>query len=486
MLRGIMAECDSARVLIVDDEKSMRELLAIALEPEGHAVRTVPSVSAARNALAGDAYDLVVSDISMPGETGLDLLEEIRRLTPDLPVILITAYASMEAAKKAFALGVYDCIDKGASFNVAEFRTTVRNALDSRRTREENRNLKQQLHARHGPGTLVMASPAMKAVQEMVDRVAPTPATVLITGESGTGKEVVARAIHYASTRSKAQFVSINCGALPAELLESELFGHVKGAFTGAVAAKKGLFQVAASGTVFLDEIGEMPLPAQVRLLRVLQERTIRMVGGTEEVPVDTRVLAATNADLGAMVSAGRFREDLFYRINVIPISLPPLRHRREDIPVLADLFARRISGELERTFVGFLPEAMEAMESYPWPGNVRELENAVRRAVTLCADGAIPPSTLPAEVLGQRGLVVGPPSTDTAATILPDGEKVDQFLDHLKADLMQQALADCNYVQMEAARKLGMSFRSFRYYAKQFKLDVRPPGKGAGSGLGE
>ena len=237
-----MTERDSARVLIVDDEKSMRELLAIALEPEGLAVRTVPSVPAARDALAGEAYDLVVSDISMPGESGLDLLEEIRRLTPELPVILITAYASMEAAKKAFSLGVYDCIDKGASFNVAEFRTTVRNALESRRTREENRNLKEQLHARHGPGTLVMASPAMKAVQEMVDRVAPTPATVLITGESGTGKEVVARAIHYASPRDQAPFVSINCGALPAELLESELFGHVKGAFTSAISQREGRF----------------------------------------------------------------------------------------------------------------------------------------------------------------------------------------------------------------------------------------------------
>jgi two-component system response regulator PilR (NtrC family) len=481
-----MTECDSARILIVDDEKSMRELLAIALEPEGHTVRTVPSVPAARDALAGDTYDLIVSDISMPGETGLDLLEEIRRLTPDVPVILITAYASMEAAKKAFALGVFDCIDKGASFNVEEFRTVVRNALESRRTREENRNLKDQLHARHGPGTLVMASSAMKSVQEMVDRVAPTPATVLIMGESGTGKEVVARAIHYASNRSQAPLVSINCGALPAELLESELFGHVKGAFTGAVAAKKGLFQVAVNGTVFLDEIGEMPLPAQVRLLRVLQERTIRMVGGTEEIPVDTRVLAATNADLSGMVADGRFREDLFYRINVIPIFLPPLRERREDIPLLADVFARRIAKELGRSFSGFQPEAMAAMEACPWPGNVRELENAVRRAVTLCAEGPIPLATLPAEVLGKSPAGSGGAATDAAATVLPDGEKVDHFLDHLKAELMQQALADCNYVQMEAARKLGMSFRSFRYYAKQFKLDVRPPGKGAGSGSGE
>ena len=481
-----MTERDSARVLIVDDEKSMRELLAIALEPEGLAVRTVPSVPAARDALAGEAYDLVVSDISMPGESGLDLLEEIRRLTPDLPVILITAYASMEAAKKAFSLGVYDCIDKGASFNVVEFRTTVRNALESRRNREENRNLKEQLHARHGPGTLVRASPAMKAVQERVDRVAPTPATVLITGESGTGKEVVARAIHYASPRDQAPFVSINCGALPAELLESELFGHVKGAFTGAVAAKKGLFQVAVSGTVFLDEIGEMPLPAQVRLLRVLQERSIRMVGGTEEIPVDARVLAATNADLAGMVAAGRFREDLFYRINVIPIALPPLRRRQEDIPVLADLFARRICEELGRAFSGFEPATMEALESYPWPGNVRELENAIRRAVTLCAEGLIPTATLPPEVLGRSGAAPGSPAAEAPATVLPDGEKVDHFLDHLKAELMQQALADCKYVQMEAARKLGMSFRSFRYYAKQFKLDVRPPGRGTGSGSGE
>lgn len=479
-----MARSDRSRVLIVDDEKSMRELLVIALAPEGHTVKAVPSVPAARTALAGEAYDLVVSDISMPGESGLDLLEEIRRGDPGLPVILITAYASMESAKRAFALGVFDCIDKGASFNVEEFRVTVRNALESRRAREENKLLKQELRARHGSGSMVMDSPAMRAVGEMIERVAPTPSTVLITGESGTGKEVVARAIHDVSSRAGAPFVSINCGALPADLLESELFGHVKGAFTGAVSAKKGLFQAASGGTIFLDEIGEMPLPAQVKLLRVLQERTIRPVGGTEEIDVETRVLAATNADLAGRVADGRFRADLFYRINVIPIALPPLRQRREDIPVLADLFARRISVEMDKEFSGFLPEAMAAMEAYGWPGNVRELENAMRRAVTLSSAGPIRLDALPPDVREPEQRVV-PDAVGTPPPALPPGEKMDQYLDHLKAHLMQETLAACNYVQVDAARRLGMSFRSFRYYAKQFKLEVRPPVNGASPGSG-
>ncbi len=469
-----MADSDPSRILIVDDEKSMRELLTIALEPEGHQVRAVPSVAAAREAMAREAFDLVVSDIAMPGETGIDLLAEVRRGSPELPVILITAYASMESAKKAFALGVYDCIDKGASFNVDEFRATVRNALDSRRARQENRMLKQQLRRRHGPGSLVAASPAMRTVLDLIDRVAPTPSTVLITGESGTGKEVVARAIHYCSPRAEAPFVSINCGALPSELLESELFGHVKGAFTGAVAAKPGLFQTARGGTVFLDEIGEMSPPAQVRLLRVLQERTIRMVGGTEEIPVDVRVLAATNADLTARVADGSFREDLFYRINVIPIALPPLRQRREDIPVLARTFAERHARELGRELGGFSPAAMAALERHAWPGNVRELENAVQRAVTLSRDGSIEMDALPEEVRHAASAEAPAASGDE---MLPVGESVDRYLDQIKARLMTRALEESGFVQVEAARRLGMSFRSFRYFAKQYGLDVRPPG---------
>jgi len=487
-----VAEGDRARILIVDDEKSMRELLTIALEPDGHQVRSVPSVAAARDALAGEPYDLVVSDIAMPGETGLDLLAEVRRTSPELPVILITAYASMDSAKRAFSLGVYDCIDKGASFNVDEFRTTIRNALDSQRTKQENRLLRRQVRSQHRPGSLVAVSPKMRLVCDLIERVAPSPSTVLITGESGTGKEVVARAIHYDSPRAEAAFVSINCGALPAELLESELFGHVKGAFTGAVSAKKGLFQVARGGTVFLDEIGEMPRPAQVRLLRVLQERTIRMVGGTEEIPVDARVLAATNADLAARVTQGSFREDLFYRINVIPIPLPPLRERREDIPVLAELFLGRIAEELGKSMGGFTPEAMRILEGYSWPGNVRELENAVQRAVTLATCDQVGIEALPAEIAdeGER-----PPGTPVGATpaeeddeqILPQGTNVDQYLDHIKASLMIRALEESNYIQVEAARRLGMTFRSFRYFVKQFNLDVRPhrgrSGQNGGSG---
>jgi DNA-binding NtrC family response regulator len=484
-----MVESERARVLIVDDEKSMRELLTIALEPEGHQVRAVPSVPAARHALAREPFDLVVSDIAMPGETGLDLLADVRQNNPELPVILITAYASMDSAKRAFALGVYDCIDKGASFNVDEFRATVRNALDSHRARQENQLLRQQLRSQHGPGTMVAASPKMRTVCNLIERVAPTPSTVLITGESGTGKEIVARTIHYSSPRAEAPFVSINCGALPSELLESELFGHVKGAFTGAIAAKKGLFQVARGGTVFLDEIGEMPPPAQVRLLRVLQERTIRMVGGTEEIPVDARVIAATNADLAARVAGSSFREDLFYRINVIPIALPPLRERREDIPILAELFAQRFSEEMGRALVGFTPEAMRALEAYQWPGNVRELENCVQRAMTLSAGERVAVEALPAEIGGPAAAASRPPPVAAphleGEMLLPEGENVDRYLDHIKAGLMTRALEESNYIQVEAARRLGMSFRSFRYFVKQYNLEVRPHRKRTGQSDG-
>ena len=468
-----------ARVLIVDDETSMRELLTIALAPEGHAVETAPSVAAAREALARRPFDLVVSDLAMPGESGLDLLAEIRSATPELPVILITAYASMEAAKKAFALGVYDCIDKGASFSGEEFRVRVRHALESRAARQENRLLRGQLRARHGLGTLVAASAGMRAVLALIERVAPTASTVLLTGESGTGKEVVARAIHWTSPRAEAPFVSINCGAMPAELLESELFGHVKGAFTGAVAAKKGLFEVARGGTLLLDEIGEMPPAAQVRLLRVLQERTIRLVGGTEEVAVDVRVLAATNADLAARVAAREFREDLYYRINVIPIHLPPLRERLEDLPLLAEAFARRFAAEMGKPYDGFAPAAMTALEAHDWPGNVRELENAVQRAVALSPGPLIPVEALPGEP--GRGAVpdrTGVRGARSAATdggqLLPPGSSLDDHLDATRRELMERALEAAGHVQTEAARRLGMTFRSFRYFAKQYGLNTR------------
>ncbi|MFQ5719467.1 MAG: sigma-54-dependent transcriptional regulator [Acidobacteriota bacterium] len=476
-----MADVQPTRVLIVDDEKSMRDLLAIALEPDGHRVSTVPSVVDARRAMAKEPFDLVVSDIAMPGESGIDLLEEIRGDDPELPVILITAYASMEAAKRAFSLGVFDCIDKGASFSVEEFRATVRNAIDSRQTREENRRLRKQLISRHGPGSLVANSDAMRSVAELIERVAPTTSTVLISGESGTGKEVVARTIHYSSPRAKSAFVSINCGALPQSLLESELFGHVKGAFTGAVAAKKGLFEVASDGTVFLDEIGEMPAEAQVRLLRVLQEKTVRPVGGTREIPANARVLAATNADLPAKVAEKAFREDLFYRINVIAVALPPLRERRADIAELAETFVRRYAGESGKSVSGFSPECLRALEAYSWPGNVRELENSVQRALALTTGPRIEREALPPEVTATPGPGAArvPPIGGEAAG-LPAGHRLDEYLESVKASIMQQALEESGYVQVEAARRLGMTFRSFRYFAKQFKLDVRRPEPGA------
>lgn len=483
-----MGAIGRARVLIVDDEKSMRELLAIALEPDQLEVKAVASVADARRAMQESPFDLVVSDIAMPGESGMELLAELRRSSPQLPVILITAYASMESAKRAFSLGVYDCVDKGASFNIEEFRATVRNAIQSRQVLQENQILKKQLKNRHGPGTLVARSRKMQAVCDLIDRVAPTRSTLLITGESGTGKEVVARTIHYSGPGAEAPFVSINCGAMPSELLESELFGHMKGAFTGALAAKQGLFQAAREGTVFLDEIGEMPPSAQVRLLRVLQERTIRMVGGTEEIEVEARVVAATNADLAAKVEQGAFRADLYYRINVIPIHLPPLRERLEDISALAQLFVRRFARELGREAPEFSPECLRALEEYAWPGNVRELENAIQRAVTLAGEGAITPDVLPAAIT-EKDAVGAPPGEGrletVSPTLIPEGQNLDQYLGTIKASLMERALEESNHVQVEAARRLGMSFRSFRYFAKQLGVHVHPESREREGGRG-
>jgi len=452
------------KILVVDDEQSMREFLGIMLRKEGYEVDLAGSGGEALERIRQGLYDLVISDLSMNDCSGLDILRRSKEIALDTPVMMITAYATTESAIEALKLGACDYVLK--PFNVDELRIVVRSAIERRQLVRENQALKKELGGRYRFDELIGRSPKMKAILSMVERISATGSTVLIQGESGTGKELIARAIHFNSPRRERAFVSINCGALPDELLESELFGHTRGSFTGAVAAKKGLFEVADGGTLFLDEIGETSTAMQIKLLRALQERRIRPVGGTEEVAVDVRVIAATNQDLGRMVREKRLREDLFYRINVIPLTLPPLRDKREDIPKLAEHFLARVRATMGKNVRGIARETMELLERYAWPGNVRELENVIERAVALETSDTIQPQSLPAELRSQI------PAGPEAAVDLPvAGLDVDRRLEELRAHYMRQALERCGGVQSKAARLLGMSFRSFRYFAKKYTL---------------
>src|SRR5439155_15822612 len=375
----------------------MRDLLSIMLKNEGYKVDAAESATRARDLISRGTYDLVISDIAMPDGSGVDVLRTAREIQPDCIVILITAYASTESAIEALKLGAYDYIIK--PFDVEELRIVLKNALEKRQLERENTLLKRELKETSRFDDLVGESSAMEQVKALLDRVAPTNSTVLIWGESGTGKELAARAIHGRSPRRAKQFVSINCGALPDELLESELFGHVKGSFTGAVATKKGLFEVADGGTIFLDEIGDTSAAMQIKLLRVLQERQIRRVGGTEQLEVDVRIITATNQDLETMVRQKRFREDLYYRINVIQIRMPALREKTADIPKLALHFLVKYGRIMGKKITRISEEAMARLAEHDWPGNVRELENVIERAVALESTDAITVDSLSREM---------------------------------------------------------------------------------------
>ncbi|HEX2254015.1 MAG TPA: sigma-54 dependent transcriptional regulator, partial [Thermoanaerobaculia bacterium] len=418
----------------------------------------------ARRAFERRGYDLVLCDILMPDGNGLDLLKEIKGANGNTAVIMMTAYTSTRSAIEAMKAGAYDYVSK--PFDVEELKVVVERALEQAELENENLYLRQVLEQRYTFANIIGKSRRMQEVFALVERVARTSSTVLIHGESGTGKELIARAIHFAGPRAGKRFLSVNCGAMPENLLESELFGHERGAFTGAVKEKLGLFQAADGGTLFLDEIGEMTPTMQVKLLRALQEKVVRKVGGTAEEPVDVRIIAATNQDLSALIEAGEFREDLYYRINVIPVDLPPLRDRREDIPLLVDFFLDKYGREMGVEPKRVTAEAMRALESYSWPGNVRELENVVERALALATGPNLAREDLPASVLtsGRRGL--------TGEMELPDdGLDLEGYLDDVRSRLMQQALDRCDGVQTRAAELLGMSFRSFRYYAKKAGL---------------
>ena len=393
-----------AHLLVVDDEHSARTTLSLLLRKRGHDVLEADGVTAAAKRLTEEVFDLVVTDLRMPDGDGLDVLRAAKAHAPGTEVILLTAYAEWKSAKDAIRLGALDYFEKGQEPD--ELYHRIDKALAGRALRQENENLRAQLRQRYGLSGLVAQSPAMHAVLDLVERVAPTDATVLIQGESGTGKEVIAKAVHHASARAVRPFVAVNCGAVPETLLESELFGYMRGAFTGATVNKLGLFEEAHGGTLFLDEIAEMPAALQVKLLRALQSGEVRRLGATQHATIDVRVIAATHGDLPTLINQGTFREDLFYRLNVIQIALPPLRDRREDIPALAEHFLGRVAGKLGRG-LRLSPEAVERLLRYPWPGNVRELENAIERAAILARREEIAPEDLPPHV--SAGLQLGP-----------------------------------------------------------------------------
>jgi DNA-binding NtrC family response regulator len=455
------------RILVVDDEASMRRMLEILFQQEGFETDCASSAEEALEALSRGTFDLVLSDIRMPGLDGMELLRRLKAEESQADVILMTAYASTESAIEALKLGAFDYITK--PFQVEELVNIVRHAFEKKVLREENLRLREELARREQFGEIVGGSARMKAIYALIERVAPTMSTVLIYGESGTGKELIARTIHHRSPRARRPFVAVNCGALTETLLETELFGHVKGAFTGAHAAKRGLFEVAQGGTLFLDEVGEMTPAMQVKLLRALQERRIRPVGGDEERPVDTRVIAATNQDLPRLIQEKRFREDLYYRINVISLELPPLRERQEDIPLLVAHFLAKYGRIMARQVPVVSAEALRVLEHYRWPGNIRQLENVVERAMALLDGDRLETRHLPEEVRGVRLI-----ADDRSVDDLPEGFSLNDAVEAFRAAHIRKALEMEGGVMTRAAERVGITFRSMRYFVKKYGLQAR------------
>ena len=435
-------------------------MLATLLKRGGYTVDLAETGTVACERLSREIYDLVITDLKLPGANGLEVLRTSKGAYPDTPVIIITAYSTDETAEEARRLGAFNYILK--PFDTDKILADVEIALGWKRLG----SITSVLEGKYGFDRLVARSQKMKEIMELVAQVAPTASTVLLTGESGTGKELIARAIHHNSPRRNRAFVSINCGALPDELLESELFGHSRGSFTGAIANKKGLFEVADGGTIFLDEIGDTSPAMQIKLLRALQERVIRRVGGTEEIPVDVRVITATNRDLDELVRGKQFREDLFYRINVIPVRLPPLRDRKEDIPHLAYHFFDRYKLEMGKKLGSISDDAMAVLTSYDWPGNIRELQNLLERAVALESSDMISTASLPLELRSRQAA-----STPVVLDLGQEGIDLESMLEQIRERYMREALERRGGIQSQAARLLGMSFRSFRYFAKKYSL---------------
>ncbi len=449
---------DAFQLVIVDDEVSVRKMLQIAFTRAGYRVETFGSAESALDFLEAHPADAIITDLRMHGLSGMEFLKKVKQKWAQVEVIMITAHGTIENAIDAVRAGAFDFVQK--PFELAELELTVARAIDQRALRRENEELRRQLHD-SGPSEVqfVTHSPAMKTVMDLVRKAAPARASVLLTGDSGTGKERVARALHQLSGRRSGPFLAVNCGAIPETLLEGELFGHVKGAFTGADATHDGLFQAAGGGTLLLDEIGEMPLSLQVKLLRVLQERSVKPVGGTRELPVDVRVVAATNRNLEEDVRACRFREDLFYRLNVVSIRVPSLAERREDIPILADQLLSRLSTEAAIIRPRLSEEALVFFLSYAFPGNVRELENMLERAVVLDQDGVIDLADL------------RPPAQSGAHPVVHADGNLDEQIAELERGRILDALSATGGNRTEAARRLGITFRSLRYRMSKLGL---------------
>jgi len=464
-----------ASILVCDDERSMCEMLDIALRREGHKVETVLGGQAARTKLDSALFDVIITDIKMPRVDGIEVLRHAHSVSPDSAVILMTAVEDYEAAVEAVkAGGAADYIRKGPGL-VDEIKLAIKRAVEKISLTRQNFALRRDAASHNSLDNIIGSSAAMDSLKQTVRTVASTASTVLIQGESGTGKELVARAVHVCSPRAGEAFVSVNCGAFPETLLESELFGYVKGAFTGATQNKRGLFEVAGDGTIFLDEISEMSLAMQVKLLRVLQERTLRPVGGTSEISIDVRVIAATNRDLERSVADNMFREDLYYRLNVIPIRVPSLRERTEDIPLLASHFLKKYASAAGRRIQGMDRESLDALCGYDWPGNVRQLENTIERAVALETTDQLhvglpaerPKARAAAAAAGAGGL----PVIDSSSTSLPEGFGMENYVAGIERSLLQAALQQSHGVQTRAADVLGVSYRSFRHLMKKYGL---------------
>jgi len=465
-----------ARILVVDDEAGMRDFLSILLQREGHRVVAAANGKEALRLAREGRFDLVISDIRMPQLDGVGLLEGLREADHEMPVILITAFASASSTIEAMKQGAFDYITK--PFKVEEIKGVVTRALEAQRVRAAAGAAPAPAPGEAAPAIegLIGRSPKMVEVYKVISKVANVAGTVLITGESGTGKELVARTLHRHSDRAAKPFMAINCGAIPEQLLESELFGHVKGAFTGAIANKVGLFEVAHGGTLLLDEVAEMSLALQVKLLRVLQDRLFRRVGGTEDIGVDVRVIAATNKHLPDLIRKGTFREDLFYRLNVIPIHLPSLRERPEDIPLLVEGFVTRFCQQNRRPAKPVSEEAMALLARYSWPGNVRELENALERAIALEQSEVLTAASLPEEIRAWQPTEATPAATLAPPTIPPEGLNLEDVVSQVERKLLLEALEKAGGVQTKAAQILGINFRSFRYRLKKYGLE-RPRG---------
>jgi len=433
------------------------------LKKEGYKVGSAVNAEEALKLFHNSNYELVISDIKMSGMDGVELLKKIKEINPETIVLMITAYASVDTAIDAMKAGAYDYITK--PFNVDEVKHIIQNALDRRRLETENILLKKELKSRYSFANLVGTSPKMLEIYGLIKRVANTRTNILISGESGTGKELVARAIHYESERKEKPFVPINCGAIPENLLESELFGHQKGAFTGAVANKSGLFEVANDGTIFLDEITELPKELQVKLLRVIQERNFRRVGGIEDILVDVRIIAASNKEIDKEVKEGRFREDLFYRLNVIPIQMPPLRERQEDIRFLAEHFFEKHKQELGKDIKGISHEAMDYLESYSYPGNIRELENIIERAVALENTSIILTDSLPDYIVHKKAV-------DVSVCPRAETSNLEKTIEDYEKAIILDALKKSGGVKKKAAELLGLSFRSMRYKLDKYGIE--------------